>query len=116
MKVLVCGGRDYFETATIWETLDNLHKEHSITEVIDGGANGADIRAAEWAIHNGITSTTVPADWEHSGKKAGYLRNVAMAEMKPDLVVAFPGGRGTAMMIRIAKERNIAVFEPMKED
>lgn len=29
---------------------------------------------------------------------------------KPDVVVAFPGGRGTAMMIDIAKKGNVEVI------
>jgi predicted Rossmann-fold nucleotide-binding protein len=33
-----------------------------------------------------------------------------MADMQPDLVVAFPGGAGTAMMVDIAKNRQIPVI------
>lgn len=53
-----------------------------------------------------------PADWDKYGKRAGYLRNVQMLdEGKPDLVVAFPGGKGTAMMVKLAKERGVRVIE-----
>ena len=47
-------------------------------------------------------------DWKKYGKKAGPLRNQQMLEEgKPDLVVAFPGGNGTADMVRRAKKANI---------
>jgi hypothetical protein len=32
-------------------------------------------------------------------------------EGKPDLVLAFPGGRGTANMMRQARERGVRVVE-----
>ena len=43
---------------------------------------------------------------------AGHIRNQQMIdEGKPDLVVAFPGGAGTADMIRRAKKHNLKVIE-----
>jgi predicted Rossmann-fold nucleotide-binding protein len=35
-----------------------------------------------------------------------------LSEGKPDLVIAFPGGRGTADMIRQAKEAGVPVRQP----
>jgi len=53
-----------------------------------------------------------PAEWDKFGRRAGPLRNEQMLrEGKPDVVVAFPGGRGTAHMVRIAKEAGIDVLE-----
>lgn len=53
--------------------------------------------------------TVVPADWNKEGKSAGAIRNQHMLDMKPDGVVAFPGGAGTSHMIKIAKEAAIPV-------
>jgi len=51
-----------------------------------------------------------PADWGKYSKSAGYIRNKQMlAEGKPDLVVAFPGGKGTANMVKLAKLANIPI-------
>lgn len=45
-----------------------------------------------------------------NGKAAGPIRNQRMLdEGKPDLVVAFPGGRGTADMVRRAKAAGVPV-------
>jgi hypothetical protein len=41
----------------------------------------------------------------------GPLRNQEMLDAAPDLVVAFPGGRRTADMVRRAKRVNVKVIE-----
>ena len=43
-----------------------------------------------------------PADW--SGRSGGIDRNIQMLEdAEPNLIVAFPGGRGTAHMVKLAR-------------
>lgn len=39
---------------------------------------------------------------------AGPIRNSFMLALGPDLVLAFPGGRGTADMVRQASEAGVA--------
>lgn len=109
-KVLVCGGRDFNNVPLGWKALDYLHKEHKFTLVIDGAANGADKLANKWAIHNNIPTAREPADWAKHGKAAGIIRNSVMLEKyEPDLVIAFPGGTGTADMVRRAREAKVTV-------
>ena len=49
-----------------------------------------------------------PADWKVRGRAAGHIRNQQMLdEGRPHLVVAFPGGRGTADMVRRARAAGI---------
>jgi YspA, cpYpsA-related SLOG family len=111
-KILVCGGRGYFNKAFLNAELDSLHSSLKFTLLIEGGAKGADALAKEWAIKKGIAVQTFPADWDAYGKSAGYKRNLQMVkEGKPHCVAAFPGGKGTANMIKIAKDNNIEVFE-----
>jgi hypothetical protein len=51
------------------------------------------------------------ADWNTHGRAAGPIRNQRMLdEVKPELVVAFPGGRGTADMVRRAREAGVNVY------
>jgi hypothetical protein len=103
MKVLVCGGRDYSDRALLRGALGVWHRRHPITRIIHGGAPGADTMAGEWALENDIRCDVYPADWERYGRRAGPLRNKRMLrEAKPDLVMAFPGGRGTLDMVRRA--------------
>lgn len=112
MKVIVCGGRDYFDREHLEETLDLFHARFPITHLIHGAAKGADTLAKQWAEKNKIKDiTAMPADLNTHGKRAGYIRNSAMADLGPDLVICFPGGKGTMMMKGIAIERGIEVLD-----
>jgi hypothetical protein len=111
MIVLVTGGRDYNDANKVRETLDRVHKEHHIQLLVHGCATGADTLAATWAIMRGIQPVGCPALWDFYGKMAGSVRNGAMLRIHPGLVVAFPGGTGTANMVGQAKQSNIRVIE-----
>jgi len=53
---------------------------------------------------------TFDAEWHRHGKRAGPIRNQRMLEEgQPDLIVAFPGGHGTADMVRRARQAGIEV-------
>ena len=114
-RVLVCGGRDYNGDQPwnhVMAVLGDLHDETPIAAIIQGGASGADCLARCWADMYGVKCVTVPADWETHGKAAGPIRNRRMLmDFKPDLVVAFPGGRGTADMVRQAREAGVPVMD-----
>jgi hypothetical protein len=106
MRVLVCGGRDYDNRAKVFRILRRFElKFGPIDCLIQGEAKGADSIAKEWAEVHKVKIDSYPADWKKYGKRAGYLRNKQMLEDgKPDVVIAFPGRKGTAMMIQITKE------------
>jgi hypothetical protein len=108
VKLLVCGGRDYHDATKVWSTLDLLGPSW----VIHGAARGADSLAGDWAQQRKVTCTAYPADWRGYGPKAGYLRNGQMLrEGRPDMVIAFPGGRGTANMVQQARAAGVPVIE-----
>jgi predicted Rossmann-fold nucleotide-binding protein len=112
MRVLVCGGRDYADEHRVFNELGRIHRATSISVLIEGGATGSDQLAARWALGAGVPTDMYAADWVHFGKKAGPIRNQRMLdEGKPDLVVAFAGGRGTADMVRRAKAAGVRVLE-----
>jgi hypothetical protein len=71
----------------------------------------ADTLAVEWATNRGVPFDVYMADWESLGRKAGPIRNQRMlVEGKPDLVVAFPGGNGTAGMVALARNAGVDVI------
>src|SRR5262249_11454324 len=60
------------------------------------------------AIENAIFH----ADWGQFGSGAGPIRNSKMlAEGKPEMVLAFPGGRGTANIVEQARSAGVSVCE-----
>ena len=80
--------------------------------IIEGGATGVDSAAADFATVNFCNLEVYPADWKQHGRSGGYIRNKQMLfEGKPDLVVAFPGGKGTAMMVDLANRAGIKVID-----
>lgn len=112
MRVLVCGGRDYNDSHRVFAVLDKLHSEAGIDLIIEGGARGADHLAMSWAADRRVPRERYDADWEAHGNFAGPMRNRRMLEEgKPDIVVAFPGNRGTADMCRKARKAGVEVYE-----
>lgn len=126
-KVLVCGGRDYgwkLENGVkiqddaakrkVYKALDTLlcavKDEGRNLILIHGAAAGADSLSDWWAQEREIQIEAYPADWATHGRAAGFIRNSQMLkEGKPNLVLAFPGGRGTAMMVSLAEKSGVVV-------
>ena len=85
--------------------------------VLHGGARGADAAIGLAAHQLGWSSLVMPAQWQRHGRAAGPIRNrelleqaVTRAEAHSSpgyqasvLVVAFPGGAGTASLVQQAK-------------
>ena len=111
-QILICGGRDYCFCAEDYALLDGLHAQHVFTEVVHGGSAGADQGGDTWAVSRHIpTIKRFPADWTSFARMAGPIRNTEMAQYVNDdcIVVAFPGGSGTADMVRKAIRRGLEV-------
>lgn len=117
MRILVCGGRDFTDKGLLYRTLDRIiydgdHTDYGLTTIISGSAKGADTLAEYFARDYYCGLETYHANWEKYGKSAGPIRNQQMIdEGEPDLVVAFPGGKGTADMVRRAKKHGIKVVK-----
>ena len=94
--------------------------------VIEGGATGADRLCREWARAHGVHTLRVDALWDFYAEqerkgvpgatrgKAGPVRNSAMvrlAKLLSAVVVAFPGGEGTADLVGKARGMGLVVVE-----
>jgi len=126
--VLVCGGRNYSNKSSVDTVLDGMYETHGAIRLVQGGATGADKLAREWCARQTYklhSMVNVPADWNdvshpkavirmRNGKPynaaAGPIRNQRMLDENPiDVVLAFPGGRGTADMVKRATAAGIHV-------
>lgn len=110
-RILVCGGRSFEDLDLMYDVLDEYTPPLGVDEpvVMHGDARGADALAAQAALDLGFWVEAHPAEWKAHGKAAGPIRNRQMLDMKPDLVIAFPGGRGTADCVGEAERRGIPV-------
>lgn len=111
-RLLVCGGRKVDNRTAVWAALDVWHALRGVAVVIHGAQAGADTLADEWAAARGVERAPFPADWSGLGRRAGPIRNGRMlSEAQPTAVLAFPGGPGTADMVRQARSACVPVTE-----
>lgn len=101
MKFAIVGSRTFKDYFLLKERLSKF----KISEIISGGADGADFLAERYAEEYSIKLTVFPADWEKFGKRAGYVRNIQIVD-KCDLVYAFWDGKskGTKHSIDYARK------------
>lgn len=93
LRVLVAGSRTFTDRGLLFQELDE--RREKILEVVAGECpEGADKFGKEWAQERGVPYRGFPADWKTHGKRAGYVRNLAMAEY-----VAQQNGPGGAALI-----------------
>ena len=104
--VLVTGGRMFMDQVTVGRTLKVL----APTMLIGDEAIGFDNKARKWALLAGIHFAEVPALWGEHGGAAGPIRNGMMLKLRPDFVLAFPGGSGTKNMVNQALAASVPVL------
>lgn len=109
MIILVTGGRKYADVNAVYTTLDAVIgvKPPERVILVQGGAKGADKIAKQWAKDRLVHCAQVDAYWDLLPTMAGTRRNSGMLLLKPDILVAFPGGRGTADMKTKARAAGI---------
>jgi hypothetical protein len=133
--ILVCGGRHYTDAWAIEQELlsfcDDERRPDTDVTIMHGDAPGADRLAGEVATALGFPVFPVPADWEgpccdtckkghrrisRTGRSycpaAGVYRNERMLGYGPAMVIAMPGGKGTAHMLEIAKAAGVDWIAP----
>ncbi|MAT51414.1 MAG: hypothetical protein CMK32_09560 [Porticoccaceae bacterium] len=109
MRTIIAGGRNYHLSQADYAFLDEL--VDSITEVVCGGAQGADECGRNWAILNSIPVKMFPANWTDHGRAAGPIRNREMAAYGDRLIAFWDGqSRGTKNMIEEAKKQGLEVI------
>jgi YspA, cpYpsA-related SLOG family len=98
MKLIVAGSRTFRDYALLASVLGP--QRHRITELLHGGARGADHLAFRWAVRHHVRSRCFAADWERFGRSAGLRRNHQMAQ-EGDVLVCFWDGvsKGSAHII-----------------
>jgi len=124
--VVAGGGRDLlWLPAQIAAVLLARTSGQLVHGLLHGGARGADRAIGRAAFQLGWSVEVLPADWRRHGRAAGPIRNRELLELAISraealscaaapvsvLVVAFPGGAGTASLVREA--RRLAARAPV---
>ena len=119
--ILVCGGRDYADSAHVYAVLDALQPRAVVHGACGVDADrprwarlrGADRLADAWCARRQVPVIRVPARWSALGRRAGAVRNQQMLELyHPALLAAFPGHLGTADLVLRARTAGVPVWKP----
>ena len=109
MRTIIAGSR----TANNYQALVDALAAAPFTPtvVISGMARGADRLGELYAFSQGLPLEKFPADWDKHGKNAGYVRNIAMAEVAECLITLWDSkSRGTKHMIDVAKHHGLKIY------
>lgn len=128
LRLVVTGGRNFVDANFISEALNFLHQRDRVITLIHGDAAGVDRICGFWAMANDINCIAVPARWNNVQRfgaiirhradgssydlLAGHFRNQQMIDFhRPNYAIAFPGGSGTADMVRRIKFARIPLWD-----
>jgi len=111
MRLIVAGSRGFSSFEQLTERLDFfLSAVDEPIEFVSGGARGADRLGERYAALRGYPVVQFIPDWHRLGRRAGIVRNEAMAGYATHLVAFWDGvSPGTQHMIDFARRRSLGV-------
>lgn len=89
MKLAIIGARLFDDYELLKREVTSRFNVSEITQIVSGGARGADMLAERFGLEYGIDMEIFPAQWGKYCKRAGYIRNTQIAEYA-DCAIAFP--------------------------
>jgi hypothetical protein len=108
VRLAVTGGRSYDKRDVVWRVMNRALSKYGRALIVVDGMCGVDAEELRFDLRKGLdglvfdwcvdTETPVipmPAHWNKAGPGAGPARNARMCDLA-DMVLAFPGGTGTA--------------------
>lgn len=118
MKLIIAGGRDFNDLKLALSSFLELSNEitsntgipNPITEIVSGGARGADRIGEDVAKLCNLPINKFIPDWDGLGKRAGFVRNAEMGDYA-DALLAFwdKKSKGTEHMINTAHKNGLIV-------
>jgi hypothetical protein len=107
MKLAIVGSRSFNDYDLLCDFIEENYNVKEITEIVSGGARGADALGERFANDYLKELTVFPADWEKHGKKAGLLRNVDIIKNCDECVCFWDGeSHGTKHDIELCEKMN----------
>lgn len=102
MKTIIAGSRGFRDYELLLKVVGAVN--WPITEVVSGGARGADSLGERWALANNISIVQFIPNWNTLGRSAGHIRNAEMSNYADACIVFWDGiSAGSRGMINLAK-------------
>lgn len=112
MKCIIAGSRSMTSRRILDQVIRESGFEDKITEVICGGARGADHLGAKWARARGISIRYFKAEWLKYGEAAGPIRNSKMAHYADALILVWDGfSFGSKDMLAKAEDNGLLICQ-----
>ena len=115
---MVCGSRSIKDKKWIFRCIEAYLKKENISDfsLIEGGANGVDQIAREWAMVRNIPVIEAKPEWNKYGIAAGIIRNHKMIEQADYVLILWDGAsRGTKsdidFAIKLGKKYKIEYYK-----
>jgi hypothetical protein len=105
LKVIIAGSRSFWDYRLLEKEVDNFRLLYDISEIVSGGARGADMLGEQYARYHNLLVRRLSAHWDVYGKTAGFIRNGEMAEYADALIAFNRGTPGTSNMIEQMTKR-----------
>ena len=130
MKVVICGPIDFNDYEVVCQAIEKSGFE--ITEVVSGGAKGADtlgerwsreqlrkepkVSKAKWSDLKQEGAVIKKNKWGSYNSNAGFFRNEEMAKYCDGVIAIDTGSAGTGHMIKMAKQYGKELYRYNVED
>lgn len=107
IRLAVVGSRTFNDNVMFNRIIEDMCNDnaYNITQIVSGGARGADSFGEAYADKWGIDKLIFKAEWDKYGKRAGFIRNVDIIK-NCDVCVCFWDGdsHGTLHDIQLCDE------------
>ncbi len=116
MKLAIIGGRNFNDFAALDSAIKQYFCDQNaktidgytpqFTQIVSGGAVGADSLGAKWGRERGVKVVEFLPDWERYGKRAGFLRNQTIIDNATHVLAFWDGvSKGTGNSLSLAKKQ-----------
>ncbi len=118
MKLAIVGSRGFTDYDMFKKRVQEVEKlDGKITEIISGGASGADTLAERYADEFNIPKDIKYAEWEKHGRVAGFIRNTEIVKACDNILVFWDGkSKGTKDTLEKAhdaqKPLRVTLYDP----
>jgi predicted Rossmann fold nucleotide-binding protein DprA/Smf involved in DNA uptake len=111
MKLAIVGSRDFKDYGLLCREVYKNFDISNITEIVSGGARGADTLGQKFAEEHNLPIKIFYPDWNLHGRAAGMIRNEYIVDAA-DAVLAMWDGQspGTRGCLKYAEKRNKPIF------